>query len=246
MRPRTPRTRPPRTLPARAATTAQHRIPQASPQTTHAPEGVDVSTRSARESRLARIAAETRSEDRRRRARRYGLVGTALVLVAAVVTAMLLTSRPASTELADAAPDFTLSDTAGSAVSLTQFRGRNVVLYFNEGAGCQSCLVQMAEIEKNAALFEGLDITFLPIVMNTREQITTDMQLNGVRTPFLLDDGRVSQAYGTLGKGMHAGLPGHSFVLIDGEGQRRWYGEYPSMWLPPADLLAQLQKSLSA
>lgn len=30
-------------------------------------------------------------------------------------------------------------------------------------------------------------------------------------------------------------------VLIDREGQRRWYGEYPSMWLPPADLLAQLQ-----
>ena len=205
-----------------------------------------MSTRSARESRLARIADETRSEERRRRVRRYGLIGTALVLVAAVVTAMLLTSRPASTELADAAPDFTLSDTAGGTVSLDQFRGRNVVLYFNEGAGCQSCLVQMAEIEKNAALFEGLDITFLPIVMNTREQITTDMQLNGVRTPFLLDDGRVSQAYGTLGKGMHAGLPGHSFVLIDREGQRRWYGEYPSMWLPPADLLAQLQKSLSA
>lgn len=205
-----------------------------------------MSTRSARESRLARIADEARSEERSRRVRRYGLVGTALVLVATVVTAMLLTSRPASTELADAAPEFTLSDTAGGTVSLDQFRGRNVVLYFNEGAGCQSCLVQMAEIEKNAALFEGLDITFLPVVMNTREQITRDMQLNGVRTPFLLDDGTVSQAYGTLGKGMHAGLPGHSFVLIDREGQRRWYGEYPSMWLSPEDLLAQVEKYLPA
>ncbi|WP_238154468.1 peroxiredoxin family protein [Ornithinimicrobium sufpigmenti] len=205
-----------------------------------------MSTRSARENRLARIAAEARSEERSRRVRRYGLVGTALVLVAMVVTAMLLTSRPASTELADAAPEFTLSDTAGGTVSLDQFRGSNVVLYFNEGAGCQSCLVQMAEIERNAALFEGLDITFLPVVMNTREQITHDMQLNGVRTPFLLDDGTVSQAYGTLGNGMHAGLPGHSFVLIDREGQRRWYGEYPSMWLSPEDLLAQVEKYLPA
>lgn len=46
----------------------------------------------------------------------------------------------------------------------------------------------------------------LPIVMNT---------------PFLLDDGTVSEAYGTLGKGMHAGLPGHSFVLIDKHGQQQ-------------------------
>ena len=58
------------------------------------------------------------------------------------------------------------------------------------------------------------------------------MAANGVRTPFLLEPtARVSTAYGTLGKGMHAGLPGHSFVLIDADGTQRWYGEYPSMYL---------------
>ena len=186
-----------------------------------------------------------RASGRRRRLRIMIGTASALALVAAV-TAMMLTSRPESSDAIRTAPEFTLTDTGGSEHTLAQHRGENVLLYFSEGAGCQSCIVQMGEIEKQAAAFEKLDVTVLPIVMNTREQITTDMQVNGVRTPFLLDDGRVSQAYGTLGKGMHAGLPGHSFVLIDGEGQRRWYGEYPSMWLPPADLLAQLQKSLSA
>ena len=90
------------------------------------------------------------------------------------------------------------------------------------------------------------DVTVLPIVMNTREQITADMTANGVTTPFLLDDGTVSEAYGTLGKGMHAGLPGHSFVLIDRQGLQRWYGEYPSMWLPPQDLLDEIRSNLSA
>jgi len=28
---------------------------------------------------------------------------------------------------------------------------------------------------------------------------------------------------------MYAGLPWHSFVLIDKTGKQRWYGEYPSM-----------------
>lgn len=111
-----------------------------------------------------------------------------------------------------------------------------MVLYFNEGAGCDSCLVQMAEIERNAG-FAAAGIQVLPIVMNTREQIIEDMARLGVQTPFLLDDGTVSEAYGTLGAGMHAGLPGHGFVLIDADGVQLWYGDYPSMWLAPEDLL---------
>ena len=82
--------------------------------------------------------------------------------------------------------------------------------------------------------------------MNTKDQITADMAANNVQTPFLLDDGTVSTEYGTIGRGMHAGLPGHSFVVIDTNGMQRWYGEYPSMWLEPADLLAKAQAALSS
>lgn len=167
-----------------------------------------------------------------------------LTVVVGIVAAMMLTSTPESSSQTKTAPDFTLTDTDGDTVSLDDFRGENVVLYFSEGAGCQSCLVQMAEIEKNTKDFDKLGVTVLPIVMNSREQITQDMAVNGVRTPFLLDDGTVSDAYGTLGKGMHEGLPGHSFVLIDKQGQQRWYGEYPSMWLPPEQLLDQVKQRL--
>jgi peroxiredoxin len=182
-----------------------------------------------------------------RRRRRQQVVATVgLVAVAAVVAAMMLSSRPASSATARQAPAFTLTDTTGRQISLKEFRGRNVLLYFNEGAGCQSCLVQMAEIEKRAEELASLDLTVLPIVMNTRDQITADMAANGVTTPFLLDDGAVSDAYGTLGKGMHQGLPGHSFVLIDADGVQRWYGEYPSMWLAPDDLFDEVRDHLPA
>ena len=119
------------------------------------------------------------------------------------------------------------------------------MLYFSEGAGCQSCLYQMAAIEQRAADFTAAGVTVLPIVMNTAQQIRADMAANHVTTPFLLDDGAVSREYGTLGKGMHAGLPGHSFVLIDAGGVQRWYGEYPSMYLSPADLLTQIRSHLT-
>ena len=202
-----------------------------------------MSHKAAERSRAERHAQDAVKKYRRHREGRLIWVATGVALVA-IVTAMMLTSRPSSSEAVRVAPDFELTDTAGDTHTLADHRGENVVLYFNEGAGCQSCIVQMGEIEKRADAFAGDNITVLPIVMNTRDQIVRDMKLNGVQTPFLLDDGTVADAYGTLGKGMHAGLPGHSFVLIDTEGQQRWYGEYPSMWLDPDDLLTEVRSRL--
>ena len=187
-------------------------------------------------------AASAKADPRRRRGPL--LWSIALTAVAGLIGAMMWSARTTSDTTSRNAPDFTLTDTSGATVHLAAYRGANVVLYFNEGAGCQSCLLQMADIERNAAQFSAADITVLPIVMNTAEQIRRDMAANGVRTPFLLDDGTVSAAYGTLGKGMHAGLPGHSFVLVDAQGIQRWYGEYPSMYLPATDLLDQVRKHL--
>ena len=205
-----------------------------------------MSTKTVRTERRERadavLAQSNRAEQRMRRI----IWGVVLVALAGIVTAMLLTSQPQSSSQIRTAPDFSLTDTSGVEHTLADHRGENVLLYFNEGAGCQSCIVQMGEIEKQAKAFAAEDITVLPIVMNSREQILADMELNGVKTPFLLDDGTVSDAYGTLGKGMHAGLPGHSFVLIDGEGQQRWYGEYPSMWLEPTALLDKVRNRLGA
>ena len=189
-------------------------------------------------------AAQALKDRRRQRWIRLTWVGVTVAVIA-VVAAMMFSSRQESSSAARVAPDFTLTDTSGTQVSLAALRGKNVLLYFSEGAGCQACLVQMSQIEKDPA-FAAAGLTVLPIVMNTKAQITADMAANGVRTPFLLDDGSVSTAYGTIGKGMHAGLPGHSFVLIDKTGKQRWYGEYPSMWLSDTDLLKEVNNHLAS
>lgn len=207
-----------------------------------------MSTKNARASRDQRreraeaVLARAQHSERRMRLLIWGMV---LVVLAGIIAAMMLTSRVETSAARRTAPGFTLTDTAGHTVKLSSYRGKsNVLLYFSEGAGCQSCLVQMREIEKQTTAFAKDGVTVLPIVMNTRQQIIADMAANGVKTPFLLDDGTVSKAYGTLGKGMHAGLPGHSFVLVDKQGKQRWYGEYPSMWLAPKDLLHQIENKL--
>ena len=186
-----------------------------------------------------------RREQQRHSRRRKAIIGVVAAALVAVVAAMMASSRSTASTTAREAPRFTLTDTTGQSVSLVGLRGHPVVLFFSEGAGCGSCLQQMASIEKDRASFDALGVTVLPIVMNTKDQIMRDMNDYGVSTPFLLDDGKVSAAYGTLGKGMHAGLPGHAFVLIDKNGIQRWSGEYPSMFVPTVDLLAQVRKNIA-
>lgn len=191
--------------------------------------------------RLQQEAALT--QVKRRRILGRALTAAVVALVLGATSYGLWSAAPEQGESDVVAPDFTLSRTDGSAVTLSDLRPAPVILYFNEGAGCYSCTVQMAEIEKHPG-FEEAGITVLPIVMNTAEQILPDMAQFDVTTPFLLDDGTVSKAYDVLDKGMHPGLPGHGFVLIDGDGVQRWYGNYPSMWLEPDALLDEAKKRL--
>lgn len=202
-------------------------------------------TASRRQAEQKQKLDEIRQVQARSRRRRFGLAawGAAFLVIATLVTVALLSSRPVVSAEAREAPGFTLPSSDGQTISLSSFLGEPVILYFNEGAGCDACLRQMSEIEKEPG-FVAAGITVLPIVMNTAEQINADRERLGVATPFLLDDGKVSEAYGTLGTGMHEGLPGHGFVLIDADGVQQWYGNYPSMWLDPQELLDEATSRL--
>jgi peroxiredoxin len=116
-----------------------------------------------------------------------------------------------------------------------------VLLYFNEGVGCDACFYQMVELEKHADRFAAAGIDLVPVVANPAEAVAPELQRFGLATPYLIDqDTSVSAAYGMLGKGMHANLPGHGFVLVDAGGRIRWSREYPSMFVSADDLLAAL------
>ncbi|MEP7192075.1 MAG: peroxiredoxin family protein [Actinomycetota bacterium] len=189
---------------------------------------------------------EAQSEQARRKRLwvRLASVGATLAVIG-VIVAMMMTSGQESSATTRVAPDFTLTDTSGTQVSLAALRGKNVLIYFSEGAGCEACITQMGLIEKDPR-FAAEGLTVLPIVMDPKDDISAAMAANGIRTPFLLDDGSVSKAYGTLGKGMHSDLPGHSFILVDKTGKQRWYGEYPSMFISSDDLLNEVHSHLAS
>lgn len=143
------------------------------------------------------------------------------------------------------APAFSLPATDGRTVSLDGLAGSNVLLYFNEGAGCDACFTQMVEIEQSLNRLEDLGVRFVPVMTNPAAPVRAELARFGLTTPVLIDASKeVSRAYDTLGRGHHADLPGHSFILIDREGVIRWRGDYPSMYVGTSELLARISASL--
>lgn len=86
----------------------------------------------------------------------------------------------------------------------------------------------MVKIEEERAGFDEAGIRLVPIVMNSAAQVSPELGRFGLTTPYSIDRGGiVSRAYDTLGKGHHAELPGHSFVLIGADGNQLWRGRLP-------------------
>lgn len=151
----------------------------------------------------------------------------------------------------DQALPFTLPGTNGEDVALDDFAGDNVLLYFHEGLGCQPCWDQIRDLEAASAQLEaaGVDelvsITSAPVDL-LRQKMADD----GLRSLALADPGlAVIAAYDANQYGMMGDTrAGHSFVLVDGDGEIVWradYGGAPdyTMYLPVDTILADLQAS---
>lgn len=146
------------------------------------------------------------------------------------------------------APGFTLASSRDGQVSLADYRGTSVLLYFQEGLTCQPCWDQIRDLEQNTLALRaaGVDavvsITTDPVNLITQK--VTDQKL----TTAVLSDPTmvVSRAYHANQYGMMGEMrDGHSFVLVGPDGLIRWradYGGAPDylMFLPTPAMLADL------
>ena len=147
------------------------------------------------------------------------------------------------------APDFSLPSYQGNTVTLSQLRGKKVVLFFNEGLMCYpGCWNQITALT-NDVRFSGDNVVALSIVTDPKEQWGTavDKVPDLAKATVLFDtSGAVSRAYGVLNlpSSMHPGrLPGHTYVVVDAKGEVRFVKDDPAMGINNDELandLAQL------
>lgn len=152
--------------------------------------------------------------------------------------------------IGEPAPDFTLTSHTGDTVSLNDFRGRSVLLYFQEGLMCQPCWDQITDLEQNEAALKAAGIdAVVSISHDTVAQQARKAADQKVSTPMLADPSQeVIHAYDAHKYGMmREQTAGHSFVLVGPDGTIAWradYGGAPdyTMFVPTDKLLADLSK----
>ncbi|MBO1269675.1 peroxiredoxin family protein [Arthrobacter cavernae] len=151
-----------------------------------------------------------------------------------------------------AAPVFTLEDTTGRQVSLGDYKGKNVLLYFQEGLTCQPCWDQLTSLEKDSAKVKAAGVdTVLSITTDPADLVARKTRDMGLTTTVLSDPSlTVSEKYSANEYGMMGAMrDGHSFILVGPDGTIRWradYGGAPdyTMFVPVDNLLADLKEGI--
>ena len=101
----------------------------------------------------------------------------------------------------DPAPDFTLPDADGKPVSLADFRGRRVVVYFYPAAGTPGCTKEACDFRDNLAALNGAGLDVVGISPDKPAKLAKFRDTEGLTFPLLSDPDRsVLTAWGAYGE----------------------------------------------
>lgn len=148
------------------------------------------------------------------------------------------------------ASDFSLPDITGKTYSLADLKGKNIVLFFNEGLMCYpACWSQVAALGADARLNDNEAAIFSVVVDPPAEWQNAIAKMPALAAATVLFDTNrtVSKKFGmlTTPSSMHYGsLPGHSYVVIDKNGKIVHVYDDPNMALHN-DQLVKILSSLN-
>lgn len=151
------------------------------------------------------------------------------------------------------APDFQLTTTEGEEFDLGALRGEKVLLYFQEGIGCQPCWDQLTDIEPRFEEFKALGVDEIATITTDPPDLLAQKVADERITTPVMTDLRLaaSNAYSTPDyrmAGMSASFNGHSFVLVGRDGRIEWRADYGgpttgnTMYVPVENLLADIEE----
>ncbi|GEO94110.1 thioredoxin-dependent thiol peroxidase [Kocuria turfanensis] len=99
------------------------------------------------------------------------------------------------------APDFTLPDAQGRPVSLADYRGRRVVVYFYPKASTPGCTTQACDFRDSLERFAADGFAVVGISPDGPEALARFVDAEALTFPLLSDaDHRVAEAYGAWGE----------------------------------------------
>lgn len=99
------------------------------------------------------------------------------------------------------APDFTLSDAQGQQVSLADFAGQQVIVYFYPKAATPGCTTEACDFRDSLNSLQGAGYQVVGISPDSPEEIAAFAAQENLNFPLLSDPGaHTAQAYGSFGE----------------------------------------------
>lgn len=134
-------------------------------------------------------------------------------------------------EVGEKAPDFKLISTDGREMSLSDFKGKKVFLFFFRGTWCPNCAVHMRKIQQDLGELKEHGVNVLGICCQGLEPMAAFLKKEGIAFPLLSDKTReTAKAYGvyTYLSWDSINIARPSFFFIDEAGiiRYRYIGEH--------------------
>jgi peroxiredoxin Q/BCP len=135
----------------------------------------------------------------------------------------------AAPQIGQMAPDFTLPSQDGSKVSLHDFRGKWVVLYFYPKDGTSGCTLEAHNFQRDIAKYQQLNAEIVGVSVDTPDSHKDFCAKQGLHFKLLADtEKKVSEDYDSLMMIIH--FSNRNTFLIDPTGKiaKIWLGVSPA------------------
>jgi thioredoxin-dependent peroxiredoxin len=147
----------------------------------------------------------------------------AFLLAFAIVAVLACNRVSAVTELpavGAAAPGFNLTSNEGKQVSLGDYKGKWVVLYFYPKDFTQGCTIEARNFQKDLAKYEAANAVILGVSVDNAESHKEFCAKEGLNFKLLADtDAKVSEQYGSVMEYNGAKLSARNTFIIDPQGK---------------------------
>lgn len=140
-------------------------------------------------------------------------------------------------DVGEQAPAFTLPGAGGGSVSLEEYRGKKLYLFFFRGTWCPNCANQLRQIQRELSEIEKLGVSVLGICCQGTGPMAAFLKKEGISFPLLSDESRqTAKAYGvyTYLSWDSVNIARPSFFLIDESGVIRYRYVGAHQWDRPS------------
>jgi peroxiredoxin Q/BCP len=135
----------------------------------------------------------------------------------------------ASLQVGQMAPDFTLPSQDGSKISLHDFRGKWVVLYFYPKDGTSGCTLEAHNFQRDIAKYQQLNAEIVGVSVDSADSHKDFCAKQGLHFKLLADtEKKVSEAYDSLMMIVHFSNRNTFLIAPDGKIAKVWIGVSPA------------------